>query len=1322
MSYIEELSKINDVSFDKILRIAKDHVPTNRKTAPWIGLEHGMKLLENDDELAQYLAAYGQMHREKITAALDTIQVPADYFLKELTIVDWGCGQGLATICFFDYLHTLGFPLKVNKVILVEPSIPAMNRAVAHVSKYIGEDHIQPVNKYINDVTPTDISHISQTLTIHFFSNILDVPSVNLEFLSNLIQNTFQGEQLLFCVGPKNIGSSRIAEFAQQFKISDEDLIGESTGRLSTRGTISMIVFHIKSCVLEIIKVEYYRRRSTDLGNNTALKRILSNITPSTSLPDKAMQFYRAAVALERMKSADIKTESLFYYPYSLGEADITKFNIDIQDNPEFEQIFQSNSNRSITKWPKNLNIGLSILYDDIVYRLFEYVYPFEDIKFIDITTQYITVDLPMFTVSSEIAEKLELTEDIVDEISATIQNKETTLSSLEAILVDAIGQGTVVYDKLSLALTAEAPALSQINSELKELEGRNDSTFLSSFLCGNLGNNIIGDTSEDEILSVVDMDESQRHAIQKALNSKVSVITGPPGTGKTQMIVNLLANAVYQGKSVLVASKNNKAVDNIKDRFDSIDNYRYLVRFGSKDAISNNVVPFLDSMMADIPHIDFNPSELNTAAIEYNKNCDTIAEARKHVLELARLSDHVLEAEAEMKSLKEERNRLHEEYESEKESFEQSNSEILPVSQANIDWEFVLKPFLKNQIDLQAKSSGISKLFFNMFSKKKYNVMIQNDIISLPSLFRKMLETRGILSNHVEIKDVNGLLKICNSVIRLGKFAEEVQYSLQKLDNKYEQLIAKNENLISRAQIDVAESKRKIAHLTDLYDSLLETIVNGRKYISSVSMDLLRKSIQVNLISGNTRNAIARYKNYLPDSIPWRRDEQTQFVVDAKNFINAFKINAVTSLSVKNSFPLSEGLFDIVIIDEASQCDIASALPLIYRAKQLVVIGDPLQLKHITSVTTADERLIKEHLSLSENPMIRYADQSLWDYCDSLITSAYNNNTHVVLDSHYRCHPQIIGYSNELFYKRKLGTSLRICTKRMAPKLDKEGIIWVDIKGKQVSDTRNVNESEVKKAISLATSIAKAYQNVSIGIISPFKHQAEEINRQISDNYKDRIVSDTVHKFQGDERDVIIYSLVVSDGSPDSKIRWIDTAVPNLVNVAVTRARSALYVLGNRDYIKSHSCPDLPLGYLVQYTENRAYVTNVRQETIIVDTNIFVNHPDVLEQIDQTSNIIISAKVVDELDKLKITLDDSKKRNVELAIRNLNRIFEPRRLRMECADFDYLPPDFSRKNPDNMILSIALKYRNQNPILLTEDNCLQLKAKGLGIKTLSKI
>ena len=136
----------------------------------------------------------------------------------------------------------------------------------------------------------------------------------------------------------------------------------------------------------------------------------------------------------------------------------------------------------------------------------------------------------------------------------------------------------------------------------------------------------------------------------------------------------------------------------------------------------------------------------------------------------------------------------------------------------------------------------------------------------------------------------------------------------------------------------------------------------------------------------------------------------------------------------------------------------------------------------------------------------------------------------------------------------------------------------------------------------------------------------------------------------------MIIYSLVVTNNSPERLIKWIDISVPNLVNVAVTRARSTLYIVGNRDYIKQHSHKELPLGRLVMYTENNCFVENINQETFIIDTNVFVDCPDILNRINPNMQIIISAKVVDELDKLKVTLDDSKKGNAELALRYLNR------------------------------------------------------------------
>ena len=121
-----------------------------------------------------------------------------------------------------------------------------------------------------------------------------------------------------------------------------------------------------------------------------------------------------------------------------------------------------------------------------------------------------------------------------------------------------------------------------------------------------------------------------------------------------------------------------------------------------------------------------------------------------------------------------------------------------------------------------------------------------------------------------------------------------------------------------------------------------------------------------------------------------------------------------------------------------------------------------------------------------------------------------------------------------------------------------------------------------------------------------------------------------------------------------------------------------------------------------------------------VIDTNVFVEYPNICNKIGIDNQILLSAKVVDELDKLKITLGEESKRNVEKALRNINRALDASNVSFEVANTNLLPIDFNPRSPDNLILSVALKYRDDNPMLLTSDNGLQIKCKGLGIATIS--
>ena len=126
-------------------------------------------------------------------------------------------------------------------------------------------------------------------------------------------------------------------------------------------------------------------------------------------------------------------------------------------------------------------------------------------------------------------------------------------------------------------------------------------------------------------------------------------------------------------------------------------------------------------------------------------------------------------------------------------------------------------------------------------------------------------------------------------------------------------------------------------------------------------------------------------------------------------------------------------------------------------------------------------------------------------------------------------------------------------------------------------------------------------------------------------------------------------------------------------------------------------------------------------KETIyIIDTNVFVNFPDIISKIDKQYQIVLSAKVVDELDYLKIKLTEEEKKNVQKAIKQINESFGNRKIKMDIADLTLLPDDLTKNSPDNFILSVALKYKDENPIMLTSDNGLQIKVKGLGMTTIT--
>lgn len=264
MGYIDDINALQEVSFDNIRRIAYNDIldlSDEEKTEIYDSLNHGVNLLNTDIQMKCYLYSFGRMHQAKIYKALSCIN-PSVFVSDDYDIVDWGCGQGLATVCFFDFLKKLHLQNRVRKVTLIEPSDAARKRAKIHVGAYLKDtSKVIAIGKLLDDVTEADIKGDS-AVTYHFFSNILDINSIDLKKLAEKVGKNVLGQHYFFCIGPLNNGNRRIDRFYEYFN-APETFMNESQSEYRYSNNAKTCSYNIKVFKLEnnqvnLVAVDYY--------------------------------------------------------------------------------------------------------------------------------------------------------------------------------------------------------------------------------------------------------------------------------------------------------------------------------------------------------------------------------------------------------------------------------------------------------------------------------------------------------------------------------------------------------------------------------------------------------------------------------------------------------------------------------------------------------------------------------------------------------------------------------------------------------------------------------------------------------------------------------------------------------------------------------------------------------------------------------------------------------------------------------------------------------------------------------------------------------
>lgn len=272
------------------------------------------------------------------------------------------------------------------------------------------------------------------------------------------------------------------------------------------------------------------------------------------------------------------------------------------------------------------------------------------------------------------------------------------------------------------------------------------------------------------------------------------------------------------------------------------------------------------------------------------------------------------------------------------------------------------------------------------------------------------------------------------------------------------------------------------------------------------------------------------------------------------EEFLKEYPVVLSTTYSAKSCIS-KDMVFDYVIMDEASQVDIKTGALALSCAVNAVIVGDDKQLPNVVS---REEAQALNAIQSTYNVDDRYnaATHSFLQSC----VEVFKDAPVTLLREHYRCHPKIIEFCNQKFYDGELVS--------MTTDKGEDKVLQVvrTVKGNHARGHFNQREIDV-----ITQEVMPEYADMgTVGIITPYRTQAEEINKAIGSD-----IASTVHKYQGRECDTIIMSMVdnaLTEFSDD----------PNLLNVAISRAKTHLCIVTNGNDMPE----DTNLAQLIAYIQ----------------------------------------------------------------------------------------------------------------------------------------
>lgn len=400
-----------------------------------------------------------------------------------------------------------------------------------------------------------------------------------------------------------------------------------------------------------------------------------------------------------------------------------------------------------------------------------------------------------------------------------------------------------------------------------------------------------------------------------------------------------------------------------------------------------------------------------------------------------------------------------------------------------------------------------------------------------------------------------------------LNKNKEREAEKLKKLSEmfkRYEELIELHEK--KEALKKLADTQQKhLLFYADLYDRQMRNVSNRQEELGEISIEEALKLLPqdekylLNYLYFASARCIKRLdepkNSVLKDIIFSDKEERVskfnKYLSEEKNveqFLRIFPIVATTCIS-SHKIGKPKQVFDMVIIDEASQCNTAVSLVPIIRGRNLMLVGDPQQLNPVITLNQkTNEALKKMYFVTDEYDYIKNSIYKTYLACDAV-------SYETLLSHHYRCHKDIIQFSNQKYYHGKL-------------KIDSDVEVKAPLTFVDVPDSTTILRNSSPEEAETIVRYAALNKEKEIGIITPFANQRDCIQEMLEAKGIKNVTCGTVHAFQGDEKDIILFSLAITEKTGEKSYGWLKNN-KELINVAVSRAREQLIIVGDGNSVK---------------------------------------------------------------------------------------------------------------------------------------------------------